>query len=101
MPMAKRLFSIFVLLNSVIAGWDRKICNTTVDQLLHNGTQIEPGYIISNNPSNYKLSILGCKKLCGDNGGTTIYSDAGPRLLTWLLPILLMITSIQFLGPGR
>ncbi|KAF2184561.1 hypothetical protein K469DRAFT_453935, partial [Zopfia rhizophila CBS 207.26] len=39
------------------------------------------------------LTFRGCKKLCG--GGIGWYTDSGPRLNTWIIPVLILISNMD------
>ncbi|KAH8787779.1 hypothetical protein BGZ57DRAFT_755181, partial [Hyaloscypha finlandica] len=41
---------------------------------------------------NMTLSLDGCNRLCGPK---TFYVDAGPRFMTWILPIVLLLSNIE------
>ena len=49
---------------------------------------------------NYNLTIIGCYALCGQPKSEPCNGDAGVRLLTWLLPILLMVVNMPFPNVG-
>ncbi|KAK1756584.1 hypothetical protein QBC47DRAFT_445272 [Echria macrotheca] len=38
------------------------------------------------------LTLLGCETICGPK---TFYVDAGPRFMTWMLPIVLLLSNIE------
>ena len=42
---------------------------------------------------NMTLSLDGCNRLCGPK---TFYVDAGPRFMTWILPIVLLLQAFHF-----
>ena len=84
------------------AGFQREECYGRVAEILRNASSsnaMNPSYIISNSdPENPVLSLDGCKQLCGS--GTGWYPDSGPRLIAWLLPILLLVSNLQFAPIG-
>ncbi len=41
---------------------------------------------------NLTLSLPGCERICGPR---TYYRDAGPRFMTWILPIGLLLCNIE------
>jgi hypothetical protein len=44
-------------------------------------------------PNNVTLTLPGCRKVCSSKQGW--YTDIGPRLSVWLIPILLLISNID------
>ncbi|KAL8783065.1 MAG: hypothetical protein Q9195_009496 [Heterodermia aff. obscurata] len=79
------------------AGFQREECFKKVAQILQgNGTliKLDPSLFVDPNPANPILTLNGCEQLCGS--GTGWYSDSGSRLVTWLLPIILLISNMQF-----
>ncbi|KAL4888811.1 hypothetical protein BDV59DRAFT_205797 [Aspergillus ambiguus] len=51
------------------------------------------------NLSNLILTVPGCVDTCG--AGASFYEDVGPRLSTWLIPILLLIGNAHMARLGR
>ncbi|KAK5658470.1 hypothetical protein OQA88_1859 [Cercophora sp. LCS_1] len=45
-----------------------------------------------NEPTNMAVTYKGCELICG---GPTYYVDSGPRFMTWILPIALLLTNIE------
>lgn len=45
------------------------------------------------NLENPVLTLAGCRKLCGSHQGW--YSDTGPRLNAWLIPIFLLVSNME------
>ena len=60
-----------------------------------NGTRWD-SYVISiaDNNTNPILTYEGCQTLCGS--GTGWYTDIGPRLVQWFLPVILLVSNMQF-----
>ena len=84
-----------------VLGWNRQICINKVNELLQiNGSSLNPAWFISladqNNPI---LTVEGCEAICDSNVG--FYSDSVPRLITWLLPVILLIGNMQFAPVGK
>ena len=78
------------------AGFQREDCFEKVVKILQaNDTAIklDPSLWIDPNPANPILTLYGCEQLCGS--GTGWNSDSGSRLVTWLLPIILLISNMQ------
>src|SRR5689334_14897717 len=50
-------------------------------------------------PSDIIFTLDGCRRTCG--AGQSFYADIGPRLSTWLIPILLLLGNMHIaqLGP--
>ena len=81
-------------------AFNRETCYASIVQQLSNGT-LRPDsdlFYRSGNgapmstPSNPVLTLPGCRALCG---GTNWYVDIGPRLSTWLIPVLLLISNMD------
>jgi hypothetical protein len=82
--------------------FDRDECANWTASLIQNGT-ISPNrdaWLFYKDPSgqtysgieNMTLSLAGCELLCGPQ---TFYVDAGPRFMTWILPIVLLLSNIE------
>ena len=69
------------------------------------GLQSEPGWskntgayfagspdALLNGTSNMTLTLRGCEEFCGPR---SFYWDAGPRLVTWIVPVLLLLSNIE------
>ena len=84
------------------AGFHRQQCYEKVTEILqseNSSIPVNPSIFISvSNPANPVLTLDGCEQLCGS--GTGWYPDSGPRLVTWLLPILLLVSNMQFAPIG-
>lgn len=93
---------------STVVAVDLGTCNSTVTQRLKNRT------LTSNDPIFYHddllgwrsdlgslaLTIEGCESTC-PKPFLDLYDDMWPRLLTWLIPALLLIGSVHFPRVGR
>ena len=101
-PKKPTAWLIVLLITSVppAFAFNRDTCYASIIQQLSNGT-LPPDsdlFYRSGNgapmstPSNPVLTLPGCQALCG---GTTWYVDIGPRLSTWLIPVLLLISNID------
>lgn len=85
-----------------VEAWDRRICFADVQNGLINGSisrndekiffRNRTGELESSidNPT---LTLYGCEKICGSRRDW--YPDAGPRLNTWLLPVVLLIANME------
>lgn len=89
-----------------LAALDRNQCNNMVIQKLKNGSlsPFDPIFYrdshgIMSDPNNIGLTLPGCDKTCGR--GFNFYEDVGPRLTTWLIPVIILIGNMTFapLGP--
>lgn len=91
--------------SSVVANdtFGRAVCATyiTGEYQKPNGTRWGASILIkiADNGTNPVLTLRGCKQLCGS--GTGWYSDIGPRLIEWFLPIFLLISNMQFPVVGK
>lgn len=97
-------FYIFTILTfgRYASAWNRQICNNTIVTMLQNGTlnstdnttfyTNDTGFIMSN-PDYPVLTLDGCERFCGAKKDW--YPDAGPRLNTWLIPVVLLIANME------
>jgi len=104
-PNSQALLSLTKRPDSLTPDWNRLECINTITGRLQNGTWIPPEYFASIPTSastsyNYNLTIIGCYALCGQPKCEPCNGDAGARLLTWLLPILLMVVGVPFPDVG-
>ena len=100
---------IFMLLGVVATAsayegpsFDRGSCKSKIMKLQSqaNFTQNTPEFflqdlnsgLLSNGPDNMTVTITGCYEFCGP---WTFYWDAIPRLTTWVLPVLLLLSNIE------
>jgi hypothetical protein len=49
----------------------------------------------------YGLTIAGCESTCPGGSSINLYSDLWPRLLSWLVPVLLLIGNVHIPRVGR
>lgn len=96
------LFCLFV---PFVASMQRDVCNRQVQDMLTNGTISRDDWIFHreggipmSDPMNIELTIDGCRATCGAKFDW--YSDIGPRLTTWLVPVLLLIGNMFFARLG-
>jgi hypothetical protein len=84
-----------------IGGFNRKTCYRRTFDYLNNGTldrdsevffRDDSGRVISED-EDITLTLPGCWALCGAGRGW--FWDIGPRLTTWLIPILLLISNVE------
>ena len=91
-----------VALVAADAGFRRKQCYERFTEILQSNDSsitMNPSIFISNSdPTNPILTLDGCQQLCGS--GTEWYPDSGARLFAWLLPIILLISNMQFAPIG-
>ncbi|KAI9704078.1 MAG: hypothetical protein M1836_006939 [Candelina mexicana] len=84
------------------AGFHLIDCYKEVAQKLKSNdssTTPNPALFFSANPTNPILTYDGCQKLCGS--GTGWYPDAIPRLITWLLPVMLLVSNMMYAPIGK
>ena len=83
-------------------GFHREACYGRVTEMLQSNSSsitTNPRLFISiSDPTNPILTLGGCRQLCGS--GTGWYSDSVPRLVTWLLPVFLLVSNMQFAPIG-
>lgn len=83
-------------------GFHRQECYQKVSEMLQTSISsitADPSIFISkSDPTNPILTLDGCKQLCGS--GTGWYQDSGPRLISWLLPIIILVFNMQFAPVG-
>ncbi|KAL2813028.1 hypothetical protein BJX63DRAFT_432313 [Aspergillus granulosus] len=100
---------ISVLLLSLLphaSAFQKSQCNTNIQALLANNTlsPTSPIFYRSLNGTpfsqtdNIILTVPGCESTCGT--GTSFYDDVGPRLSTWLIPILLLLGNMHLARLG-
>ncbi|KAL2044686.1 hypothetical protein N7G274_002460 [Stereocaulon virgatum] len=91
-----------IALTAADAGFHRQQCYGRVTEILESNNSsitITPSMFISRSDlTNPILTLDGCQQLCGS--GTGWYPDSGPRLVAWLLPIILLISNMQFAPIG-
>lgn len=80
----------------LVLGLNRTNCAIKVNQLARsNEISLNPAWFLSladlNNPI---LTVEGCEAICDSKMG--FYPDSAPRLITWLLPVILLIGNMQF-----
>ncbi|KAL4863801.1 hypothetical protein BDV12DRAFT_177024 [Aspergillus spectabilis] len=98
--------SLVSFARSVVA-FSKSQCNANVKARLLNGTLAVDDWIFHrdsrgfpmSNVSNVILDLPGCRAECGP--GTSFYDDVGPRLSTWLIPILLLIGNMHMARLGN
>jgi hypothetical protein len=82
-------------------GFNRNSCYGRTLDYLHDGTlardsevffRDESGRVLSDD-QDPTLTLPGCRALCGESQAW--YWDIGPRLTTWLVPILLLISNVE------
>lgn len=89
--------------NALHEGWgfDRDKCYNRTIQWLADGNNSASTEWFHRDPltsalldrlDNVELTLSGCKHFCG---GWTFYWDAGPRVTTWVIPILLLLSNIE------
>lgn len=83
-----------------VLGWNREDCIAKVNELVQSNSSLNPAWVISLvDPNNLKLTVEGCEAICDSKMG--FYSDSAPRLITWLLPVILLIGNTQFAPIGK
>jgi hypothetical protein len=100
------LLCLALLINPTFGGFDHVQCFNDVQNMLSNHTiDANDTTIFATNSSgkllgNSSLTIPGCVQLCG-GPGTGWYSDAPSRLLTWFLPAIFLLNSMQYAPLGK
>ncbi|KAF9893948.1 hypothetical protein FE257_008919 [Aspergillus nanangensis] len=91
---------------TTVLAFQKAQCNQIVTDLLNNGSLSTDDSIFyrsnglpMSNLDNLILTVPGCVDTCG--AGSSFYVDIGPRLSTWLIPILLLIGNAHFARLGR
>jgi hypothetical protein len=95
------LLAWLVFAAHLVAGVDLAACNANLQQRLDNGT-ISPndpifffnGTSFMSEKNKLQLTINGCRANC-PRPDFDIYGDMFPRLLTWLVPALLLIGNLH------
>jgi hypothetical protein len=100
------LLPSLLLYNLPVLALQRDKCAADITLKLQNGT-LHPndtifyrhsGHIMSDF-GNFELTIDGCEKTCGRSFNW--YPDVGPRLHTWLLPVMLLIGNLCLATLGK
>jgi hypothetical protein len=95
------LFFILLTLPTASA-FDRDSCFKKAQDLLSNYSISATGHLFFrdtfdsppyNGVENMTLTLNGCNELCGSK--QTWYTDIGPRMTVWLIPILLLIANVE------
>ncbi|KAL2851037.1 hypothetical protein BJY01DRAFT_245246 [Aspergillus pseudoustus] len=114
MPITSRILSthlpllllLFFIAVSPASAFQKSECNAHIQSALRNGSIAPTSPIFHRSfndtpfsqPENIVLTLPGCKSMCG--AGSSFYSDVGPRLSTWLIPILLLIGNMHMARLG-
>jgi hypothetical protein len=86
-------------LTAADSGFHSETCYNDITELLQSNTTLDPSLFVDiSDPSNLTLTYKGCLQICGS--GTGWYSDIGPRLVDWFLPIFLLVFNMQFASIG-
>ncbi|UPK99790.1 hypothetical protein LCI18_010725 [Fusarium solani-melongenae] len=91
---------------SQVAAVDLKLCNRTITNGLlnqsinpHDSIFFYHGGKPMSEPGHLKLTIDGCHKMCPE-ADFGLYEDMWPRILTWLLPALLLVGNLHVARVG-
>ncbi|KFA71455.1 hypothetical protein S40288_10902 [Stachybotrys chartarum IBT 40288] len=87
-----------------VESWDRLTCMTKISTRQRK----EPGFALNYNNEEYfrrlpggglantsedmMVTMKGCEEFCGTG---TFYWDAGPRITTWIVPVVLLLSNIE------
>ena len=96
-PSTLTILALTVMLSPSTAAFPFGVCNTTVhSQLAQNQSMLGDPSIFHypGDPNNLELTYSACQDLC-DTLGNGIYLDCGPRLAAWVLPTIILISSMQ------
>lgn len=84
-------------------GYNRSTCLNFVTNLLERDPAFaiqNPDFFFWNSTLQYPvLSLKGCNKLCSHTWGP--YNDNGPRLLEWIVPVILLLTNVHLPPIGK
>ena len=98
-----RSTALALLAGAVQVAWamDRTICNKNIVAAMHNGTLARNDSIFfvdqfgpMSRDDNIGLTIEGCEQMCGKKAD--FYTDAGVRLSTWLIPVIILIGNMHW-----
>ncbi|KAF2429738.1 hypothetical protein EJ08DRAFT_650194 [Tothia fuscella] len=85
---------------------DRVLCNREIVEKLNNKTLLPIDAIFfrqfgqpMNDPTNIGLTLNGCRAQCGAEFDW--YRDVGPRLSTWLIPVIVLLGNMQLATLGK
>jgi hypothetical protein len=107
--MAKHLLLpswLLLLIAQHVFAMDRVVCNGHIADKLKNGTLHVNDTIFffdgtrhMSDPTNIGLTLEGCRAQCGAKSDW--YPDVGPRLSTWLIPVIVLIGNMQLATLGK
>ena len=81
-------------------GYNRSACLNVVNGLPQNDPDRNPiNFFWTSTPEYPVLTLKGCNKLCSDTWGP--YDDVGPRLLGWIVPVILLLTNVHLPPIGK
>lgn len=91
---------IGIISSAVARKFNRAECYASTLQMIQNGSLALTDEVFFRDdsgqpmihPDNITLTRGGCEKLCGSQA---FYWDIGPRLSTWLIPILLLVSNVE------
>jgi hypothetical protein len=85
-------------------GWNRTLCFVEAQILLESNNPEDVALVnasfVSRDLQNPSFRAEFCPAICGPSG-TGVYPDIGPRLLQWLLPIVLLTGNLYLDDIGR
>ena len=93
--LIRRCLYLVVLSPTAVLGFSREYCNKDVSTRLRANESFPVNYFFGENgrdPDNPLLTRLGCEALCGPQ---SYYPDIGPRMVSWLLPVFLLVWNID------
>ena len=84
-----------------VLGWNRENCAVKVTEMVQsNESSQKPAWDLSRaDPKDIIFIVEGCEAICNFSMG--FYSDSTPRLITGLLPVILLIGNMQFAPIGK
>ena len=93
------LFMIVPSVTSLDQPYERSACLSAVNASYDDLYSRNPEYFaLGSHVSRPILTLPGCYSLCGNRWGP--YSDAGPRLLDWIVPGILLVANLHFAPIG-
>jgi len=105
-PKSSTTFFLLLLYNLPVLALQRDKCAAEITLKLQNGTLYANDTIFYRHNGHamsdfgkFELTIDGCEKTCGRSFDW--YPDVGPRLHTWLLPVMLLIGNLCLATLGK
>ena len=100
MPLPSNILAVTLLASRFAHAFDRDACLSKTQELLSQNPALNDSFFFRDTfggprydgPDNMTLTLQGCEAICGP---WTWYTDIGPRLTIWLVPILILVANVE------